>query len=113
MGAHFIGKTAVATHNGLLGIGAQVMVARQTPLAHHAGASKPAQPDLLTDLDRFHRRTGRGNSADDLMPRHQRIFRNAPLVVQHTEVAVADTAKLHINFHLLVLQRTGIILKGL
>jgi hypothetical protein len=46
------------------------------------------------------------------MPRHQRVLADAPLVVHHAQVAVANPAVFHLDFHRLFRQGTGVVIQG-
>ena len=88
------------------GFRAQMMIARHALPAVHAAAGRPADPDALPDLQRPCRRSDLDHPADGFVSQHGRELREAPLVVEHRDVGVAQAAVLDLNLHLLGPERS-------
>jgi len=57
--------------------------------------------------------TNGGNFPHDLMAWDEWVLSHLPVVVQHAQVAVADTTKAYVNFNLIGFEISGIVLKRL
>jgi hypothetical protein len=79
-----------------------VVLARQALPTVHAAHGRPADADLLADLDPLGGAADLDDGADRLVPEHRREPGPAPFVPQHREVGVAEPAVLDPDFHLLV-----------
>jgi hypothetical protein len=88
------------------------MITRQTGAAGHAISGMPAQPHALTDLKVHHSTADCSDCSDDLMPGYEGVLCHPPLVIQHAEITVTDTAVLNIDFDLMGAERTGVIFEG-
>jgi len=87
------------------------VVAGQAGLAVQAVTGVPAEPHALPGLEVRDPGAQRGNAADHLVARHQRIAAHAPGVVQHAEIAVTDAAVLDLDLDLARAERTRIVLE--
>ena len=65
-----------------------------------ARPAKPRNPDALVGLEAGHALTQRGDSSDDLLPRHQRELRVGRFAVDHMEIRPAYRALTHFHKHL-------------
>jgi len=79
------------------------LVAADAGIAVPAAARRPADADLLADLQPFilRRAAQRRHAANHLMAGNQRIARHAPFVVDHRQVGVADAAVFNLYFDIL------------
>ena len=93
--------------------GTEVVVAFHTGLTFVAVTGMPAQTNTVTDLQFFHMRAHRADAPRHFMARHKGITGHAPFVIQHAQIAVADAAVFHIDFHIMVTQRARIVFKRL
>ena len=73
----------------------------------------PAQPHLLTRPQVRHAPPDGGNGAHHFMSGHQWKGGDAPLIVEHAHITVADAAVFDFDFNILVGQGARIILEGL
>ena len=69
----------------------------------------PAEPDLLADGQVFDKLSGPGDFSRHFVPGNNGILRHTPFVVEHTQIAMADSTIVDIYFHLMGLQLTRII----
>lgn len=101
MAAHLLRKGPVPPHDGGLQGGAHLLVAVQAGLAVQAAAGAPAHAHALADFEAFLGRyvAQAHDAADGFVAGHEGIGRDAPLVVEHREVGVADAAVLHGNVY--------------
>jgi hypothetical protein len=86
------GEAAVAADAGGLRLGAEVLFAGAAPLADAAGVCLPADADALAYDGSVDVRADRGDGADDLVARDERVAADAPVVVDEVDVGVADAA---------------------
>ena len=73
----------------------------------------PAESDGLAFSEAFDTGTELSDFSDDFMARDQRILRKAPIVVDHTEVAVTDAAVEDVDLHFLWGEFSDFIAVGL
>ena len=112
MGSNGLSPAVVVDDQATL-LGTERFLCPPTPLAMPTGTRVPAYTDSRPDGEPVHVGTGRRNVADDLMPRHQRVTGNAPVIVDHGKVAVADPAVSHPHIDLVRPERAGFILERL
>jgi hypothetical protein len=86
MGHHPIGKSAVATHNRLLGRGAKVEIPLLTWGAGAAALGKPAETHAIALFEAMGGRAEGLNTAHHLMAGDERKYRIAPFVSDHGKV---------------------------
>src|SRR5271156_5132953 len=92
---------AIASHAGRLRQRTEMLVSLAAPLADAAAIRLPAYADALAHLAVAHRRTDRGDGADDLVTGNKRIFTDPPVVIDQVHVAVADTTVRDLDFDLI------------
>ena len=112
VGAQLIGEAAAVDDGGHRAFQTVHVVAADTGVAVAAAARRPANADLLANLQPFILRcaTQGRHPANHLVTGHQRITRHAPFVVDHRQVGVADPAVLHLHFDIFRLKVAGIVL---
>ena len=108
VGAHFVGKAAVAADDGGLAFAAQVLFPAHTVLAILATFGVPTQSNTLTQYTAFSLRANRYDGAHHLMPRHYGIARRKPFAVNHGHIGMADTAMLYGNLYILGIHRARV-----
>jgi len=69
--------------------------------AHSTGVNDAAHADEFAFTEAVRIGAQGGDSANDLVTRHDRKVRGAPVVVHFADVAVADTAVENINNHII------------
>ena len=74
----------------------------------HAASGEPAHADALADFQIFYLRTGGDNRADNFVARHERIRGEAPFVIEHRQIGVADAAVVDGDLDLFGIQFTGV-----
>ena len=79
----------------------EIVLAANALRASHAALRKPTEADTVTDLEILDRGTNRFHVAYDLMTRNHRVGREAPLVAEHAQIRMANTAILHTNIDML------------
>ena len=89
------------------------MITRNAPFAGHTGSGIPTDPDALPYIEEMHLFAQRLDDTDGLMPRHDRIGRDAPRVVHHADVTLADSALFNFYFNISGSDRSRFIFKGL
>ena len=107
LGANSVRETAMTAHDGSLRGRAEMMVARKALVAGETTVCGPTEANLLTDLQPLRGIAKRRYGADHLVAGNERVPRHAPLVVQHREVRVADSAVSDLDFHLLGTEVAG------
>ena len=112
VGAQLIGEAAAVDDGGHRAFQTVHVVAADTGVAVAAAARRPANADLLANLQPFilRRAAQRRHPANHLVTGHQRIARHAPFIVDHRQVGVADPAVLHLHFDIFRLKVAGIVL---
>ena len=109
MGADPLGEPAKVANDGGLGLGAQVLGPRQTLSAVGAASRVPAHAHPLANLDIQRVVPHRDHPADDLVARHKRVNRVAPLIPQDRKVGVAEPARLDGDFDLGRTERARVV----
>ena len=61
----------------------------------------------------FHAVTYGCDFSNDLMTRHQWVLSNAPLVINHAQITVADTTVVHVNDNFIHTESTKFVSKRL
>jgi hypothetical protein len=92
MGADEIGEATVAPDDGPLACGTEVVVTAHALRTSHAAFGKPAEPDAVAGDKIFNHRTNGLDAANDFVSGDERVGRKAPLVAEHAEIRVADSA---------------------
>jgi hypothetical protein len=85
-----------------------MVIARHALPAVHATLRRPADADLLADLDPLGGAADIDDDADRLVPEHRREPGPTPVVVEHREVGVAEPAVLDPDFYLFVAEGTEV-----
>jgi hypothetical protein len=88
-----------------------LLLAFQARFAVQATPYVPADAHALADLQSFLSRniTQCDHPADGFVAWYQRIRRDAPFIVKHRQIGVADTAVLYRNVNVFRPQLTGVI----
>lgn len=110
-GADAVGEAPVATHDGALGIGAEVVVSAHTLMAGHAGTAGPTHADVVAGFEVGHGRAYGFDGADDFVAWHKRVLRHFPIVLHHAQVAVANPAGVDFDIDLGWSEVTEFVLK--
>src|SRR5881394_3176560 len=97
LGSHTIGETAVASDNGALSIGAEVLIAGKTFVACETAMSGPAEADALSDFEPLRGLAQCGNCSRYFVSGNERELGHAPFVIEHREVRMADAAMGHLD----------------
>ena len=90
--AHPIRESAMASHDGGLDRGAEMMIAGQAIVAGKAALRRPSEPHSLADLQAFRLRAQGGDGADDFVAWDEREFGHPPIVIEHGKVRMTDAA---------------------
>jgi hypothetical protein len=101
VGTDEIRESAVPTYDSPFAGTAEIMVAAHTLRASHATFRKPTEADSITDLEILDQRSNNFDSPYNLMTGNQRVGREAPLVAEHTQIRMANTAILHTNIDMI------------
>src|SRR5579864_6355623 len=102
------GETAAMAENRRLDIRAQVLVTGHALPAVHAARGRPANPHALAHLQSLGRCAKRRYATDDLVTEDGRELRDAPFVVQHRHIRVAQAAMFDRDLHVFGPERTEI-----
>ena len=100
VGAQFIGKTTFVENGGNSAFEAVDLIAADTGIAVTTAACRPANAHSLAHFQPFVLRgaTERHDAANNFVPGNQRIAGEAPFVVDHREIRVADPAVINLYF---------------
>jgi hypothetical protein len=90
----------MAAENGGHASRTNMLLAAKAPLAGHAGAAKGTDANALPYSDPCHCSAGSNNLTNKFMPRHERVLRETPLVVDHPDVGMANPGMRHANVNL-------------
>lgn len=121
VGHHLRGAAAVgdlARHAALAVVGADEAVlavlleAVRAARAGAAGIDHAADADHVAGLETRHFRAGRRHAADDLVARHHRVDRVAPLVARLVQVGVADASVEDLDLDVEIAQRASLDFEG-
>ena len=111
-----LGKTTMTTNNRLFisrRADAQIVIPRQALKTAHATSGEPPQSDAVPNLDVPNLTSCGDNRSNDFVTRHKRVLTEAPLIVEHGEIGMADPAIAHRDLNLLFFEWTGIELEWL
>jgi hypothetical protein len=105
----------VSTIDGIDPVRADVLLAAFAPFAIHARAGDRPDTDPPTHLEplRIDVAPDRGDGADGLVPRHTRVGRHAPFVINYPHVSVADTTVGHGHIDLVGAELPWVVLEQL
>lgn len=101
MSAHLVRETTVPADDRPLRGRAVIVMTRQAFATGHAGLRIPAQTDRHPRADVAHVLPYCRDRADHLVTRYERVLAEAPFVIQHAEIAVADATVAHVDFDVL------------
>ena len=113
MGADEIGKATMAPDDGPLACGTEVVVTAHALRTSHAAFGKPTEPDAVAGDKIFNHRTNGLDAANDFVSRDERVGGKAPLVAEHAEIRVADTAVFNTDVDMLGPDRRELVGEGL
>ena len=68
-------------------------------MAGKAAVRPPSQSNALTDFKSFCLLSQCGHRACHLMPGHEGILGHTPVVIEHREIRVAESAVANLDFH--------------
>ena len=111
MGAHFFGKRTMAAEQRTLHLAAKVLPAGEALLTVHATVRIPAQANTLAEGHAFGLATHGCNSTDGFVARHEWVLGEAPFVVAHRQIGMADAAVLDGDLDLLGAELAGVELE--
>src|SRR5262249_29901870 len=97
---HVFGVAAIVVDPGHLAIDAHREIAASTFIAGEVVAAVPADPDARAFLPRRDSRSESIDAAGHFVTRHTRILQARPEPILHHDVAVADSARVHLHAHL-------------
>jgi hypothetical protein len=87
-----------------------MLVALSTPFADAAAIRLPAHPHAFAHGKASHLRTDRHHGPYNLVTRNERIFAEAPIVVDEVDIAVAHAAVRNLNFDLMCRKLPRVVL---
>src|SRR6202158_3348543 len=107
--SHEVGPAAVTAYDSPFFLGAEMFFPRGAPLTSAARTRLPAETDTLPDRKTANAAAECSHGRDHFMPRNDGIARHVPLVVDHGEIPVADSAMRHFDLDLAIAERPDLI----
>jgi hypothetical protein len=109
VGSHEIRESPVTTYDRPFTGSTEIVIAAHTLRTSHATLRKPTESYAVYDLEILDQGSNRFHMAYDLMTGNQRVGREAPLVAEHAQIRMANTAILHTNIDMLGRDRRKLV----
>src|SRR3981189_1154768 len=109
IGTHEVGPAAVTAYDSPFFLGAEMFFPRGAPLTSAARTRLPAETDTLPDRKTANAAAECRHGPDNFVTRNDGIARHVPLVVDHGEIRVADSAMRHFDLDLAIAEWPDLI----
>jgi hypothetical protein len=103
----------VTANDSGFGLETKILVAGETLFTFPTTTGIPTKADAVTDLYPPGMFTDSDHLTDHLVAGDEGISGHAPIIVEHGEVTMADTATFHGDLHLLAAEGSGSVLERL